>query len=478
MAGAGISSRQLRCSCPPSRSWKVHPRPSVSSQQLPDQGELIRVGLRVATPLLHESECLAGADGERRQRSPLGRQLRLRRVDRGDALERHHPDRRSRLVHPGLVPFRPGSTRVRPRHRGRRSLVPGDQGEDPLAGTKLDPEPRLRLHARRERSVQLQRREAGRQRPPEHHLARLARDVEDDAGGEEQRHALGELALDLDLQSVGVGRLAVGAPKEEPALVVTLRMGDADAAEDQLDQRGLMGHAERGGDRIPAERAGENVGARPEEHHRRPVVLHHGDRGRPVPDVERPVLGVAGERNRVAGEDLDLLPEAAAPRRGLELQPAHVDARSVLAPLQPGTDPLLAPVHRPGNPGSERGRNLARRERLCLGSGEDGEQRQRERETHRVTPPSRDQRIDGLLGSSAQCRHASFAWELGGNSPARQTPTSPSHEHFRARWVSPDPYSQAPIVHGDGRRIRNAQRIRSEISAGESSCAERGVLSP
>jgi hypothetical protein len=315
--------RHLQSPAPPQLSAEPvleGPPPSVGVQpQLPDQGELIRVGLRVAPPLLHQLERLAGADGERGQCSPLGRQLGLRRVDRGDALEGHHPDRRCRLVHPGLVPFRPGSARVRPRDRGHRSIAPCRQGEDPLAGAQLDAEPRLRLDPRRQRSVQLEWRVAGRQRPAEHHLARLARDVEDDAGGEEQRHTLGELALDLDLQSVGVGRLAIGAPEEEAALVVTLRMGDADAAEDQLDQRRLTRHAECRRDGIPAEHPGQNVGARPEEHHRRSLVLHHGDRVRPVPDVERPVLSVAGEGNGVAGEHLHLLPEATAPGRGLEV---------------------------------------------------------------------------------------------------------------------------------------------------------------
>src|SRR5262249_10864445 len=106
-------------------------------------------------------------------------------------------------------------------------------------------------------------------------------------------------------------------------------------------------------------------------------------------DLEGPVLGVAGERDGLPGEDLDLLPEAPAARRGLELEPPDVYARSgVPASLGARARPLLAAVHCPGNPGPQAGRNVCGGERLGLGGGEDDEQRRHEGETHAWTPPA------------------------------------------------------------------------------------------
>jgi len=235
----------------------------------------------------------------------------------------------------------------------------------------------------RERSVELERGEARRQRLPEHHLARLSRHVEDDPGGEEQRHTLGELALHLDVQPVGVRRLAVRATEEEAPLLVPLGMRDASPTEDQLDERGRIRNPDRRRDRVPAEGAGEHVRARAQERRRPSGVVHHRHRGCPVAHVERPVLGVARQGNRVPDEHLHLLTEATAAGGGLELQATHVDARrGGLVALESRAGALLAPVHRPGDPWAEGGRNFPRGERLGMRRGERGEQRRHEDETH------------------------------------------------------------------------------------------------
>ena len=134
--GAGISSLQLRRSCPPRRSWKVQPRPSVSSQRrrsrvswsgsesgprgaAPPDGAPRPSARR--TPAAHATPEAAASGTESTEGTPSS-------VD---------PDGRSRLVHPGLVTLRPRPRRLGARHRGHRPLAPGHQGEDPLARAEL-----------------------------------------------------------------------------------------------------------------------------------------------------------------------------------------------------------------------------------------------------------------------------------------------------------------------------------------------------
>src|SRR5262249_54184440 len=212
--------------------------------------------------------------------------------------------------------------------------------------------------------------------------------------------------------------------------------------------------------------SGEQVRPGAEETNRDSIALDHRHRAGPVAYVERPVLVVAGQRHRIAGEQLGLLPEASTGRRGLELQPADPHAARRIAAMEPGTRPLLHPVKRPGNPRAQPRGNVAWGERLgprC--DGNEGEHRQHDAKTHASTPPDGGtqrapdgiQRLTGpqgnpgpendlpVLSAPYAARSARLAESVGQRSAANwdrrlaQAEAAPSK---RGRWTikSPDQF--------------------------------------
>ena len=186
----------------------------------------------------------------------------------------------------------------------------------------------------------------------------------------------------------------------------------------ELHQRGWLGDAERGGERVPAEGPGEQMRAGAEKDHRRgrrappppPAPLH---RGRPAASARRR-RGAAPRRGRRAR------PPGENARRGQRPRcwslPTPDAARSVLGAVKPGTAVLLVAVHRPGNPGTERGRNVPRGQRLGARPREAGPAATaRGRDAPGDTSVGRtEERIDGLLEIQWPTkRRADFAWSLG-----------------------------------------------------------------
>ncbi len=98
------------------------PAPVGVEPELPVQRELVRLGLGVAPPLLDQPERLARPHGEGRERPPLGRQLRLRGVHRGER--------------PPASPPAPRALPRRPRSRHPRSRGPPGPGGPPTRSAR------------------------------------------------------------------------------------------------------------------------------------------------------------------------------------------------------------------------------------------------------------------------------------------------------------------------------------------------------
>ena len=281
--------------------------------QLAAQGQAIVVHVGESAAALDDRELRIGGHAKRRQALPFRWYVGLCRVNGIGTFSGRNPQ----AVIAGKAPdflAGPAASDGFPGRRSRqgvcRTAAARRDRQFVASGADLNPQPAIRIEARRQRALQRERHEARRQNLRKAFLARVASDLKAHAGDETDGQFVLHEAVDLHLEC---RRLLGGAAfAKRDRAIRALGLGDHATIYREFHDARLGGDGQGLWPRGPHEAATQGIAAGRQAHGRQPVPGDDRGRRAVAPHVFGPLIEIAGKYHPAVGVHLPALREPPA----------------------------------------------------------------------------------------------------------------------------------------------------------------------